>query len=53
VEKNKYSKIVDDMDKAMREGTYTPELWTKLTGKTVDDLWSEYAQNPSLELSYK
>ena len=53
VEKNKYNKIVDDMDKAMREGTYTPELWTKLTGKSVDDLWSEYAQNPSLELSYK
>jgi len=53
VEKNKYTKIVDDMDKAMREGTYTPALWTKLTGKTVDDLWSEYAQNPTLELSYK
>ena len=53
VEKNKYKKIVDDMDKAMREGTYTPALWTKLTGKTVDDLWSEYAQNPTLELSYK
>ncbi len=53
VEKNKYKNIVDDMDKAMRDGTYTPELWTKVTGKSVDDLWSEYAQNPAVELSYK
>ena len=52
VEKNKYNRIVDDMDKAMREGTYTPELWAKLTGKTVEALWTEYAQNPALELTY-
>jgi hypothetical protein len=53
VEKNKYNKIVDDMDKAMRDGSYAPELWKKLTGKTVDELWSEYAQNPAIELTYK
>ena len=53
IEKNKYKKIVDDMDKAMRNGTYSPELWKKLTGKTVDELWNEYAQAPSIELSYK
>jgi hypothetical protein len=53
VEKKKYSRIVDRMDKAMREGTYTPGLWEKLTGKTVDALWSEYAQSPAIELSYR
>jgi len=53
VEKNKYKKIVDDLDNAMRDGTYTPELWVKLTGKTVDDLWNEYAKHPALELNYK
>ncbi|HEY4209633.1 MAG TPA: basic secretory protein-like protein [Puia sp.] len=53
VEKNKYKKIVDDLDKAMRDGTYTPELWVKLTGKTVDGLWDEYAKDPVLELHYK
>jgi hypothetical protein len=53
VEKNKNKKIVDEMDNAMRQGTYTPELWQKLTGKTVDELWSEYGENPALELSYK
>jgi hypothetical protein len=53
VEKNKYNKIVDDMDRAMREGKYTPELWKKLTGETVDELWDEYVKNPAIELSYK
>jgi len=53
VEKNKYKRIVDDLDKAMRDGTYTPELWVKLTGKTVDDLWDEYAKHPALELNYR
>lgn len=53
VEKNKNKRIVDDLDKAMRDGTYTPQLWTKLTGKTVDGLWDEYAKNPALELSYR
>ena len=53
VEKNKYKKIVDDLDKAMRDGTYTPQLWTKLTGKTVDELWDEYAKSPALELNYR
>jgi hypothetical protein len=53
VEKYKYSKIVDDLDKNMRDGTYKPELWVKLTGKTVDELWDEYAKNPALELNYK
>jgi hypothetical protein len=53
VEKNKYKKIVDDLDKAMRDGTYTSDLWAKLTGRTVDELWDEYAKNPALELTYK
>lgn len=53
IEKNKYDKIVDDMDKAMREGTYSPDLWKKLTGKTVDELWAEYGKDPALELTYK
>ncbi len=53
VEKNKYNKIVDDMDKAMRDGTYSSELWKKLTGKTVDELWGEYTKDPALELTYK
>lgn len=26
------------------EGKYTPELWKKYTGKTVDELWAEYVK---------
>lgn len=32
------------MSEAMREGRYTPALWTDYTGKTPEDLWSEYVQ---------
>ncbi|QCR24824.1 secretory protein [Pontibacter sp. SGAir0037] len=48
LEKNINAKIVDNLDSAMRSGTYTPETWVKLTGKTVDELWQVYAQNPAL-----
>ena len=45
----KYSKkLVKKMDAAMRNQTYQPELWTKLTGKTVDELWKEYANDPAI-----
>jgi hypothetical protein len=37
----------------MRAGTYQPALWVTLTGKTVDQLWTGYGMNPSLELTYK
>lgn len=47
-EKNVNKKIVDELDAALRTKTYTPEIWTKLTGKTVDELWQMYAQNPAL-----
>jgi len=53
VEKNKNKEIVDRMDAAMRDGAYTPALWVTLTGKSVDDLWKEYSQNPTLQLAYK
>jgi len=48
VEKNKNPKVVDSLDAALRKNTYTPQLWVKLTGKTVDDLWQQYAANPAL-----
>jgi hypothetical protein len=53
VEKEKNKKIVDKMDAALRAGTYKPELWVKLTGKTVAELWKEYSGNPALTLTYK
>lgn len=53
VEKNKNAHVVDKLDYAMRAGTYTPDLWVNLTGKSVDDLWTEYSQTPTLTLTYK
>jgi len=52
LEKN-HTGIVDSLDKTARAGEYTPQLWTKLTGKTVDDLWQDYSQHPELELTYR
>ena len=53
VEKKKNPKIVDELDAALRKGTYTPALWVKLTGNTVDELWQQYGASPGLELTYK
>jgi hypothetical protein len=40
--------LVKSIDAAMRAHTYRPALWAQLTGKTVDQLWAEYAANPAL-----
>lgn len=53
VEKTKNKKVVDKLDAALRDGTYKPELWVKLTGKTVEELWKEYGAGPALSLTYK
>lgn len=34
--------VVKKFNVAMREGKYSPELWKTYTGKTVDELWTEY-----------
>jgi hypothetical protein len=41
------------MDSAMRNGTYSPDLWIKYTGKSIDDLWKEYSSKPEVQLAYK
>jgi hypothetical protein len=48
LEKNVNKKIVDKLDEASRKGTYTADSWKELTGKTVDELWKDYAANPVL-----
>ncbi len=40
----KYDKrLVPTLDKALREGNYSDEIWKTLTGKDVATLWSEFA----------
>ena len=47
-EKKHDAKLVIKMDAALRDKTYTPALWQQFTGKTVDDLWKEYAADPAI-----
>lgn len=52
-EQNKAPTLVDQLDTALRNGSYTPSIWTKLTGKSVDALWEEYSNNPAVKLTYQ
>lgn len=52
VEKNYNKNLVKKMDTALRNHTYNGNLWVQYTGKTVDELWAEYGQNPVLKLKY-
>lgn len=49
-EQNKNKKIVDKLDKAMRNHTYKEELWQELTGLSLDELWKEYVANPAIKI---
>ncbi|HEU4554045.1 MAG TPA: basic secretory protein-like protein [Chitinophaga sp.] len=42
------SSIVNDLNTALRTKTYTGSTWSQLTGKSVDQLWADYSQNPAL-----
>jgi len=48
LQKNKNKRIIDKLDLAMRENTYKDEIWKELTGKSIDDLWTEYIGSPNL-----
>jgi hypothetical protein len=39
---------VKKLDSMMRDHTYTDATWTKLTGKTVQELWKSYSENPAI-----
>lgn len=48
IEKNVKKGTVKKLDDAMRTKTYSDDFWVKQTGKTVDELWTDYTQNPSI-----
>ncbi|KAA2244581.1 secretory protein [Chitinophaga agrisoli] len=39
---------VKKLDATMRAGNYTPDIWQKTTGKTLDELWSSYGAHPEI-----
>lgn len=43
----KYDKdLVVKLDRNLRNNTYSPELWKEYTGKTIEELWEEYIEDP-------
>lgn len=44
IEQNIKPGIVKDLDKQLRDHKYTADSWTKLTGKTLDELWTSYTK---------
>ena len=40
--------IVKELDSQMRKHTYTDNTWKQQTGKTVDELWKAYTENPAI-----
>lgn len=49
MEKSGYKGIVKKLDQAGRDKTYeNGAIWKKLTGKSIDELWADYAKNPAL-----
>jgi hypothetical protein len=40
------------LDKELRAHTYTEATWAAMTGKTVDELWADYAKDPEIPLKY-
>jgi len=46
LDKNKSKGIVPKLDKQLRDHTFTDNSWKQLTGKTLDELWQQYAANP-------
>ncbi|WP_256007538.1 basic secretory family protein [Pedobacter deserti] len=44
--------LIATLDDQLRKHTYKESSWKELTGKTVDELWQDYAKAPELKLTY-
>jgi hypothetical protein len=53
IENTQKKGFVKKLDEAMRSAKYTEDFWKKNTGKTVDELWADYAKNPALDMASK
>lgn len=40
--------LVKTLDAALRGNRYTPELWARETGASLDDLWTQYLADPAI-----
>ncbi|WP_395737318.1 basic secretory protein-like protein [Prosthecobacter sp.] len=44
IEKQHTPGLVVKLNAALRKGAYRDELWSEITGKTVDELWAEFVK---------
>lgn len=45
IEKNQDRELIKALNRAMREGTFAVEIFKERTGKTVDELWKQFADS--------
>jgi hypothetical protein len=48
IETHQKKGTVKELDKQMRDHTYTDAIWAAQTGKTLDELWKVYVANPTI-----
>jgi hypothetical protein len=48
LETKQYAGLVKKVDAQLRDHTYTSSTWKDLTGKTLDELWADYASAKSV-----
>lgn len=51
VTRNHDHELVVKLNAAMRQGRYSPRIWQDCTGKTVQELWTEYVSSVTAERS--
>lgn len=53
LEQNVKSGLIASLDQQLRAHQYTEQSWVNLTGKSIDQLWDDYAKNPDqVQLTY-
>ncbi|MDQ8004777.1 MAG: basic secretory protein-like protein [Pedobacter sp.] len=53
LEQNVKSGLIATLDQQLRVHQYSEQSWVNLTGKTLDQLWDDYAKNPNqIQLQY-
>lgn len=49
LQQNYDKNLVKELNLAARDKTYTSSFWNEKTGKTVDELWHIYGENPTIK----
>jgi hypothetical protein len=48
LENHQYKGLVKKLDSQLRNHTFTSQTWKDLTGKTLDELWADYAKGQTV-----